>query len=85
MDNVCVTASFVPFDVREDNAASIGINSMPGVKNDRRQQEPVEQDQDLSDRLILNLVFDVTTLAEDVEQVKVCIYGLARQRGLVKD
>lgn len=42
-------------------------------------------DQDLTDRLILNLVFDVTTLTEDVEQVKMLVYDLARQRALVKE
>jgi hypothetical protein len=46
--------------------------------------EPVI-DQDLTDRMLLSLVFDITTLADDVEQVKNVVYGLARQRGLVKE
>jgi hypothetical protein len=42
-------------------------------------------DQDLTDRMITSLVFDVTQLADDAEQVKLCVYNIARQRGLVKE
>lgn len=42
-------------------------------------------DQDLSDRLLMALVFEVTEIADQIEQLKINIYGLARQRGLVKE
>lgn len=82
MNVVYNLATFVPFSGRED--ATEGKNGkMAGVKNNKNNVNEVVE-QDLSDRMILSLVFDVTQLSDDIEQVKVCIYGLARQRGLVK-
>jgi hypothetical protein len=42
-------------------------------------------DQDLTDRLITSLVFEISERADEIEQLKICIYGLARQRGLVRE
>lgn len=52
-------------------------------KNDRRAEDN-NVDQDLTDRLLMSLVFDVTQLADETEQLKVLVYGIVRQRGLVK-
>lgn len=37
---------------------------------------------DLTERVLLSLVFDVTCLAETVEQVKVKVIALAREHGI---
>ena len=36
-----------------------------------------------TERTLLSLVFDVTCLAKDVEQIKVKIYAVAREHGIV--
>jgi hypothetical protein len=53
----------------------------------KRKMKLVEQvvNQDLTDRLIMSLVFEISERADEIEQLKNCIYGLARQRGLVKE
>lgn len=82
MNTIYTQATIVPFNGCEDDTLD-GNTGMVVQKSDRRVDDTT--DQDLSDRLILSLVFDVSQLADDIEQVKVCIYGLARQRGLVKE
>src|ERR1700704_1903879 len=72
---LAVTGEMFPLQIN----ANGGFTKMATKKN-----KEVVTDQDLTDRLILSQVFDVTTMAEEIEQLKVCIYGLARQRGLVK-
>lgn len=37
---------------------------------------------DMTERVLLSLVFDVSCLAENVEQVKVKILTLAKERGI---
>ena len=51
--------------------------SHPHEKNDKSNET------DLTERVLLSLVFDVTCLAENVEQVKVKVYALAREHGIV--
>jgi hypothetical protein len=51
-------------------------------KNDRRQDE---HEEDVTDRLLLSLVFDVSQLAENVERVKVQVFAIAKERGLVHE
>lgn len=45
---------------------------------------PTKEDNetDLTERVLLSLVFDVTCLAENVEQVKVKILAMAREHGI---
>lgn len=42
-------------------------------------------DNDLSDRMLLSLVFEVTQLADDAEHINNCLLNIMRQRGLVKE
>ena len=37
---------------------------------------------DFTERVLLSLIFDVTCLAKNVEQVKVKVYAIAKERGL---
>jgi hypothetical protein len=41
-----------------------------------------EEEMPVEDAVLLSLLFDVQTLAENVEQVKMKVEALARQRGL---
>lgn len=50
------------------------------VRERRGQGKEVETD--LTDRVLLSLVFDVTCLAKNVERVKVQVTALAKERGI---
>lgn len=81
MNAIYTHATIVPFNGCEDDTLN-GNTGMVVQKNDRRVDDTV--DQDLTDRLLMSLVFDVTQLAEETEQLKVLVYGIVRQRGMVK-
>lgn len=39
--------------------------------------------EEFTDRMLLSMVFDVSQLAENVERIKVQIFTLAKERGIV--
>lgn len=51
---------------------------MAKIPNDRREGDEV----DFTERVLLSLVFDVTCLSENVEQVKVKIFAMCRDAGI---
>lgn len=82
MNAVVLNDGIVPHMKCEDRAFE-GNMVMTGVKKKNNDEPFVNQD--LTDKLVLSFVFDITALSDDIEQLKISIYGLARQRGLVKD
>jgi len=64
---------------------SVTVSSKGKARCDDPAERDDTTDQDLTDRLIMSLVFDISQLADDIEQFKIGIYNLARQRGLVKE
>ena len=51
------------------------------TNKDELKSEVVEEN-DFTERVLMSLVVDVTCLANDVEQIKVKVYALAKARGI---
>jgi len=47
-----------------------------------RKNETDQSGDDLTERVLMSLVFDVTCLAKNVERVKVQVFALAREHGI---
>ena len=47
-----------------------------------KEPENTTNETDFTERVLLSLIFDVTCLSKDVEQVKVKVYAMARAHGI---
>jgi hypothetical protein len=58
------------------------MNARKGIVGDNA---PVDGDDGFTQRVIMSLVFDITTLAEGVERIKVQVFAMAKERGISTD